>query len=67
MLMHIVLFTFKTPWRWASIDAIDAERTTRVHPDYIYEIKGWACGRNITRRHIAADFVVIGMFEGRAC
>ena len=65
MLMHIVLFTFKNPWSWASIEAIDAERSTRAHPNYIDEIKGWTCGHNITRRHIAADFVVIGLFEDR--
>ncbi|AHG21715.1 stress responsive protein [Chania multitudinisentens RB-25] len=65
MLMHIVLFTFKAPWSWASLEAIDAERSTRAHPNHIEEIKGWTCGRNITRRNIAADFVVIGLFENR--
>lgn len=65
MLMHIVLFTFKNPWSWASLEAIDAERTTRAHPNHINEIKGWTCGRNTTKRDIAADFVVLGLFENR--
>ncbi len=65
MLMHIILFTFRERWSWASLDAIDAERSTRVHPHHIDEIKGWICGRNITKRDIAADFVVIGLFENR--
>jgi hypothetical protein len=63
MLMHVVLFTFKNPWSWASLEAIDAERSTRAHPIHISEIKGWSCGRNITKRDIAADFVVFGLFE----
>jgi hypothetical protein len=50
---------------WASVEAIDAEWSTRAHPNYIDEIKGLTCGRNITRRNIAADFVVISIFEGR--
>lgn len=65
MLMHIVLFTFKTPWSWASLEAIDAERATRAHPNHIDEIKGWTCGRNTTKRDIAADFVVLGLFKNR--
>lgn len=63
--MHIVMFTLKSPWSWSSLETIDAERATRAHPDHINEIKGWSCGRNITRRDIAADFVVIGLFESR--
>ncbi|CAI1595856.1 Dabb family protein [Serratia ficaria] len=65
MLMHIVLFRFKTPWSWASLEAIDAEKSTRAHPLHIDEIKGWSCGRNTTKRDIAADFVVMGLFENR--
>lgn len=63
MLMHIVMFTFRKPWNWSSLEAIDAERATRAHPNHIDEIKGWTCGRNTTKRDIAADFVVIGLFE----
>lgn len=63
MLMHIVIFTFRKPWTWSSLEAIDAEKATRAHPSHIDEIKGWSCGRNSTRRDIAADFVVIGLFE----
>ncbi|WP_380182429.1 Dabb family protein [Kalamiella sp. sgz302252] len=65
MLMHIVSFTFKSPWSWASLQAIEAERETRDHPNHIAEIKGWTCGRNIARRKIAADFVVAGLFNNR--
>lgn len=63
MLMHIVVFTFQNKWNWSSLEAIDAERATRTHPNHINEIKGWNCGRNTTKRGIAADFVVIGLFE----
>jgi len=63
--MHIVSFTFKSPWSWASIEAIEAERQTRNHPHYIAEIKGWTCGRNVARRKIAADFVVAGLFNNQ--
>ncbi|HEH8789772.1 TPA: Dabb family protein, partial [Salmonella enterica] len=52
-----------SPWSWSSLEAIDAERVTRTHPNQICEIKGWSCGRNTTKRDIAADFVVIGLFE----
>ncbi|NIF20433.1 Dabb family protein [Candidatus Pantoea multigeneris] len=66
MLMHIVMFTFKHPWNWSSLEAIDAERATRAHPHHINEIKGWSCGRNTTKRDIAADFIVIGLFNNRS-
>ncbi|WP_026042659.1 Dabb family protein [Pantoea sp. A4] len=66
MLMHIVMFTFKHPWNWSSLEAIDAERATRAHPHHIDEIKGWSCGRNTTKRDIAADFIVIGLFNNRS-
>ncbi|WP_370661849.1 Dabb family protein [Candidatus Pantoea deserta] len=65
MLMHIVTFTFRNSWSWASLEAINAERATRAHPNHIGEIKGWSCGRNTTKRDIAADFVVISLFENR--
>ncbi|MEM0675702.1 Dabb family protein [Dickeya oryzae] len=65
MLMHIVMFTFRSPWNWSSLEAIDAESATHDHPNHISEIKGWTCGRNTTNRDIAADFVVIGLFENR--
>lgn len=65
MLMHIVLFTFKNPWSWASLEAIEAEKLSKKHSSHISEIKGWTCGRNIIKRDIAADFVVIGLFENR--
>lgn len=44
---------------------ISAEASTRQHPFYIKEILGWACGRNISQRKQAADFVVIGLFQDR--
>lgn len=63
MLLHIVLFTFKTPYDWNSLEALEAERVTKAHPKYISEIKDWVCGRSIIERDIAADFVVMGIFE----
>lgn len=65
MILHIVLFNFKKPWSWSSNNAIEAEQATRNHPNHIKEIKGWVCGRNISRRDIAADFVVLGIFENQ--
>lgn len=65
MLMHIVSFTFKGPWSWSSLEAIEAEQATRSHPNNIPEIKGWSCGRNVARRKIAADFVVAGLFNNQ--
>ncbi|MFG1173965.1 Dabb family protein [Erwiniaceae bacterium CAU 1747] len=63
--MHIVLFKFKKKYSWASMESIEAERSTRGHIHHIDQIKGWTCGRNTTRRDIASDFVVIGLFENR--
>ena len=65
MLLHIVLFSFKSPWNWSSLEAIAAERATRKHHHYIREIKGWISGRNVTHRSIAADFAVVGLFENK--
>ncbi|MBZ2398691.1 Dabb family protein [Erwinia amylovora] len=65
VLMHIVLFTLKKELDWTSEEVIDAERATHAHPNFIDEIKGWACGRNTTQREIAADFMVMGLFESR--
>ncbi|MCA7014579.1 Dabb family protein [Dickeya dadantii] len=63
MILHIVLFTFKNPYNWSSPAALEAEEITRSHPLHISEIRGWGCGRNITDRAVAADFVVLGMFD----
>ncbi|KUI98312.1 Stress responsive alpha-beta barrel domain protein [Vibrio sp. MEBiC08052] len=63
MILHVVLFTFKKNWSWSSTNAIEAEQATRNHPRHIEEIKGWICGRNISRREIAADFIAIGIFN----
>lgn len=38
-------------------------RATHAHPNFIDEIKGWACGRNTTQREIAADFMVMGLLK----
>ncbi|SHO58671.1 Dabb family protein [Vibrio quintilis] len=63
MILHIVLFQFRTPWNWSARQAQEAELVTQNHPTHIDEIKGWFCGRNMTIRDIAADFVVLGLFN----
>ena len=63
ILMHIVMFTSRSPWNCSSQEAIDAERATHDHLLHMSEIKGWTSGRNITSRDITADFVVIGQSE----
>ncbi|QUJ69481.1 Dabb family protein (plasmid) [Photobacterium sp. GJ3] len=65
MILHIVTFNFRSPWSWASIEAIEAEQATRNHPAHIPQIRAWVCGRNISNRSIAADFVVIGLFDNQ--
>ncbi|MBP2836894.1 Dabb family protein [Dickeya zeae] len=65
MILHIVLFTFKKPYNWSSPVALEAEEITRNHPLHISEIRGWVCGRNVADRAVAADFVVLGMFDSQ--
>jgi hypothetical protein len=65
MILHIVTFSFKEYWSWSSLEVIEAEKRTRNHPSHINQIKGWICGRNITNRSIASDFVVVGLFTNR--
>ncbi|QBC45099.1 Dabb family protein [Iodobacter fluviatilis] len=65
MILHLVLFKFHESFKWSDIEIIDAETTTRQHPSHISEILGWACGRNISSRIQAADFMVMGLFENQ--
>nr|WP_049774183.1 Dabb family protein [Erwinia sp. Ejp617] len=65
VLMHIVLFTLKKELDWTSSEVLEAESATHAHPNFIHQIKGWTCGRNTTQRQIAADFMVMGLFESR--
>ncbi|CAN7735203.1 Dabb family protein [Caballeronia sp. LjRoot31] len=62
MILHLVFFKFDDPYQWGDAEVIAAEVATRQHPLYIKEILGWACGRNITLRKKAMDFVVMGLF-----
>ncbi|RON08578.1 stress responsive protein [Pseudomonas brassicacearum] len=63
MILHLVFFKFDEPFQWCDDEVIDAEASTRQHPLHINEIVGWACGRNISPRKQAMDFVVMGLFE----
>lgn len=63
MILHLVFFKFDEPFQWCDDEVIDAEASTRQHPLHINEIVGWACGRNISLRKQAMDFVVMGLFE----
>lgn len=65
MIIHLVLFKFNEPFQWCDDEVIDAEESTRQHPLHIKEILGWACGRNISARKQAMDFVVMGLFENQ--
>lgn len=66
MILHLVFFKCIEPYQWGDEEVIDAELTTRQHPLHIDEIRGWACGRNISERAQAMDFVVMGLFEDHA-
>ncbi|MGE8096656.1 Dabb family protein [Pseudomonas fluorescens] len=63
MILHLVFFKFDEPFQWCDDEVIDAEASTRQHPLHINEIMGWACGRNISPRKQAMDFMVMGLFE----
>ncbi len=63
MILHLVFFKFAEPFQWCDDEVIDVEASTRQHPLHINEIVGWACGRNISPRKQAMDFVVMGLFE----
>ncbi|MGE8179307.1 Dabb family protein [Pseudomonas fluorescens] len=63
MILHLVFFKFDEPFQWCDDEVIDAEASTRQHPLHINEIVGWACGRNISPRKQAMDFMVMGLFE----
>lgn len=65
MLLHLVFFKFHEPFQWCDDEVIEAEESTLEHPLYIEEILGWACGRNISPRTKAMDFVVMGLFENK--
>ncbi|REL31304.1 Dabb family protein [Thalassotalea euphylliae] len=63
MLLHIVLFNFKKGFSWASQESADAELSTKNHPKQIDQIQGWLCSRNVSDRKLAADFMVLGLFN----
>lgn len=63
MILHVVLFRFKSGISWNSELAIDAEKATIKHKENIGHIRAWFCGRNFSLRKQAADFCVIGLFE----
>lgn len=65
MILHLVFFKFDEPFQWCDDEVIDAEASTRQHPLHINEIVGWACGRNISLRKQAMDFVVMGLFKSQ--
>lgn len=63
MLLHLVFSSSMSHFQWCDDEVIEAEELTLEHPLYIDEILGWACGRNISPRTKAMDFVVMGLFE----
>ncbi|RMT08909.1 Stress responsive alpha-beta barrel domain protein, partial [Pseudomonas amygdali pv. lachrymans] len=65
MILHLVFFKFHEPFQWCDNEVIEAEAATRRHPHHINEIAGWACGRNISVRKRAMDFVAMGLFESQ--
>ena len=65
MILHLVFFKFHEPFQWCDSEVLEAEAATRGHPHRISEIAGWACGRNISVRKRAMDFVVMGLFESQ--
>lgn len=63
MIFHIVIFKLNSPFQWGDDEVVEAETSTRQHPNHIKEIQGWFCARNISPREQAMDFVAIGLFK----
>ncbi|GAA5787064.1 hypothetical protein GCM10007860_22180 [Chitiniphilus shinanonensis] len=66
MILHMVLFKFKSGFSWQSPIALDAEAKSKGHPAHIKEILAWLTGRDISRREVAADFTIAGLFKDQA-
>jgi hypothetical protein len=66
MILHIVLFKFKGGFSWQSPIALGAEAKSKGHPAHIKEILTWLTGRDISRRDVAADFIIAGLFKDQA-
>lgn len=66
MILHLVLFKFKGGFSWQSPIAVGAEAKSKDHPAHIKEILTWLTGRDISRRDVAADFIIAGLFKDQA-
>ncbi|MFE9118736.1 Dabb family protein [Streptomyces sp. NPDC007172] len=63
MIRHVVLFKFKPGFDWNDPRVLEAERTAARVGDEVPELKEWRCGRNLSPRPIAYDFLVDGLLD----
>ena len=60
---HIVLFTLQEGISVDDQGVLEAARLSEEHPRHISEIREWWCGFDVSGRDIAADFMVMGVFD----
>lgn len=65
MIRHVVMFKFHDEAGFGDAPAIAAERATSALPASIAEIEEWFCGRNVSGRDIAQDYLVMGDFANQ--
>ncbi|MGW4565435.1 Dabb family protein [Streptomyces sp. NPDC004561] len=63
MIRHVVLFKFKSGIDWRDPRAQAAERTATQVGREVPELHEWRCGRNVSPREIAYDFLVEGLLD----
>lgn len=62
-LLHIVLFSLHAGVQAKDPRVTDAAQLSAEHPRYIPEIREWWSGFDVSGRDIAADFMVMGVFD----
>jgi hypothetical protein len=63
VIRHVVLFKFKPGVDWRDPRATGAERTAAEVGRKVPELREWRCGRNVSPRDIAYDFMVDGLLD----
>ncbi|MFH8993210.1 Dabb family protein [Streptomyces sp. NPDC017940] len=58
-----MLFKFKDGIDWGDARACEAERTAAMVGGEVPELLEWRCGRNVSARDIAYDFLVEGLLD----
>ncbi|MFI9643413.1 Dabb family protein [Micromonospora sp. NPDC051925] len=63
MIRHIALFKLKPGFTWDSTEVREGEALQRRMGEQIAELRAWHCGRNISDRPQAYDYVVLGLLR----